>query len=75
MADLVDKEKELERLNKELVRLQNEVERSNKMLNNPSFIDKAPAQKVQTEREKLEKYILQLKEVEQQIASLEGMYE
>ena len=75
LKELVDKEKELERLNKELVRLQNEVERSNKMLNNPSFIDKAPAQKVQIEREKLEKYILQLKEVEQQIASLEGMYE
>ena len=75
LKELVDKEKELERLNKELLRLQSEVERSNKMLNNPSFIDKAPAQKVQAEREKLEKYILQLKEVEQQINSLEGLYE
>ena len=40
------------------------------MLNNPSFVSKAPAQKVEDEKAKLAKYIQQLKEVETLLESL-----
>ncbi|MBP5159363.1 MAG: valine--tRNA ligase [Lachnospiraceae bacterium] len=55
-ADLVDIEKEIERLTKEKTRLEGELKRSNGMLSNPSFVDKAPKEKLEAEREKLKKY-------------------
>ena len=75
LKELIDHDKELERLTKEHERLAAEVERSTKMLNNPSFVQKAPEAKVAAEKEKLEKYIQQLKEVEELLKSLEGLYE
>ena len=70
LKELIDVTKEKERLTKELGRLQSEVERSNRMLNNPSFVAKAPAQKIEDEKAKLVKYIQQLKEVEALLESL-----
>ncbi len=55
-ADLVDVEKELERLNKEKTRLEAEIKRGTGMLSNKNFVDKAPAAKVEAEKEKLKKY-------------------
>ena len=45
------------------------------MLNNPSFTAKAPKDKVDAEKAKLEKYIQQLEEVKKLLASLDEMYE
>ena len=56
LEDLVDFEKERERLNKEKERLEKELARSNGMLNNEKFISKAPESKIREEKEKLEKY-------------------
>ena len=56
LEDLVDREKELERLTKELERLTKEIARCDGMLNNPNFVNKAPAAKVDAEKEKLAKY-------------------
>ncbi|MCQ2499891.1 MAG: valine--tRNA ligase [Lachnospiraceae bacterium] len=69
-AELVDIEKELERLNKEKARLTKEIARSNGMLNNERFISKAPAAKVQEEKEKLEKYQQMMAQVEERLAQL-----
>ena len=56
LEDLVDFEKERERLNKEKARLEKELARSEGMLNNEKFISKAPESKIQEEKEKLAKY-------------------
>ena len=56
LEDLVDKEKEIERLTKEQERLTKEIARCEGMLNNPNFVNKAPAAKVDAEKEKLAKY-------------------
>ena len=56
LEDLIDREKEIERLTKEQERLTKEIARCEGMLNNPNFVNKAPAAKVETEKEKLEKY-------------------
>lgn len=71
-SDLVDIEKEKERLNKEVERLEKEIARSNGMLGNEKFISKAPADKVQAERDKLENYTRELEQVRSSLAKFEG---
>lgn len=56
LLDLVDKEKELERLNKEKKKLEGEVERIDKKLSNQGFVSKAPQAVIDGEKEKREKY-------------------
>ena len=56
LEDLVDRAKELERLNKEKERLTKEIARCEGMLKNPNFVNKAPEEKVNAEKEKLSKY-------------------
>ena len=68
--DLVDIEAEKERLTSEKEKLLKEVERGEKMLSNPGFINKAPESKVKEEKEKLEKYKELLKTVEERLAGM-----
>lgn len=56
LDDLVDKEKELERLNKEREKLEKEVERVNNKLSNQGFVSKAPEKILNEEKEKQRKY-------------------
>ena len=53
LGDLVDFEKEIARLNKELDGLEKEIARAEGKLNNAGFVSKAPAALVQQERDKL----------------------
>jgi valyl-tRNA synthetase len=53
LSGLIDKEAEVKRLEKETGRLQADVERIEKKLANPNFVDKAPQIVVDKEREKL----------------------
>ncbi|HKL79716.1 MAG TPA: valine--tRNA ligase [Mobilitalea sp.] len=55
-SDLVDIDKEIERLTKEKERLKGELKRVEGMLANPNFVNKAPESKLEEERAKLEKY-------------------
>ncbi len=66
-ADLVDIDKEIERLEKEQKRLEGEIKRSNGMLSNPGFVSKAPEAKLAEEREKLAKYTDMLKTVTERL--------
>ena len=69
-AELVDIDKEIERLNKEKARLEGELKRVNGMLNNERFISKAPQSKVDEEKAKLEKYTNMMEQVVERLASL-----
>jgi galactokinase len=53
MGELVDKDKEIERLEKELATVNSEFKRAEGKLNNESFVSKAPAKLVDAEREKV----------------------
>ena len=53
MSDLVDTEKELMRLTKELDHVSDRIEKLDIKLQNPGFVDNAPPQVVTAEREKL----------------------
>lgn len=69
-AELVDLDKEIARLTKEEERLNKEIARSNGMLQNERFISKAPAAKVQEEKDKLENYQQMLLQVRERLAQL-----
>ncbi len=69
-AELVDIEKEVERLSKEQKKLQGEIKRCEGMLNNPNFVGKAPAAKIEEEKAKLEKYKGMLVTVEERLTQL-----
>ena len=70
MDQLVDREKELARLNEEKKRLEGEIKRVEGKLSNKGFVDKAPKSVVDQEREKGEKYKEMLNKVLETIASL-----
>ena len=55
-ADLVDIKAEIERLEKEAVRLASEMKRAEGMLQNEKFLSKAPEEKIQEEKQKLESF-------------------
>ena len=70
LEDLVDFEKEKERLTKEKEKLEKELARSRGMLSNEKFMSKAPEAKVAEEREKLAKYEAMMAQVEARLASM-----
>ncbi len=70
MDQLVDKEKELERLLKEKADCEREIELVNGRLSNEQFVSKAPEKVVNVEKEKLEKAKQKLALIEQSIASI-----
>ena len=55
LLDLVDREKELDRLNKEKDKLEKEIDRVEKKLSNEKFVSKAPEAVVNEEKAKGEK--------------------
>ena len=69
-SDLVDMEKELERLKKEEERLTKELARVNGMLGNEKFISRAPQSKIDEEKEKLKKYSQMMEQVKERLAAL-----
>lgn len=68
--ELVDLEAEKQRLQEEKQKLIYEVERCEKMLSNPGFVNKAPEAKVNAEKEKLEKYKAMLENTEERLQKL-----
>ncbi len=71
-SELVDIEEEIKRLEGEKARLEQEVERSNKILSNQGFISKAPKAKIDEERAKLEKYSKMLEETKNRLENMKN---
>ena len=70
LAELVDLDKERERVQKQLKKDRAELEKLDTKLNNPGFVNKAPAHVVQAERERAEKLRALLEQLEQSAAAL-----
>lgn len=70
LEDLVDFDKEKERLQKEKERLTKELSRSRGMLSNEKFLSKAPKEKVKEEKEKLAKYEQMMEQVEERLKQM-----
>jgi len=63
--DYTDKEEEKNRLEKELQKLQAEIIRSEKMLSNKGFLDRAPKELIQKEKDKYAQYVESRKKLEE----------
>jgi len=68
--DLVDIKEEIERLEKEKAKILIEKEKTDKMLSNPGFVAKAPAQKVEEEKAKQAKFNEMIASIEERIKKL-----
>jgi len=73
LEDLIDYEKEMERLLKEKENLEKELARVNSKLANEGFVKKAPPAVVQEEQNKKEKYQSMMDKVLEQIAGMEKL--
>ncbi|UOQ86170.1 valine--tRNA ligase [Gracilibacillus salinarum] len=72
LEGLIDIDKELQRLQTELDKLNKEVERVDKKLANKGFVDKAPAHVVDAEKEKQKDYIEKRSKVEARMKDLQN---
>jgi valyl-tRNA synthetase len=73
MAGLIDKKEESARLNREIAKLKKDTERAESKLQNPSFIDKAPADVVTKEKDKLLELKSTLEKLEQQLQKIAAL--
>ncbi|BBN99330.1 valine--tRNA ligase [Sporolactobacillus terrae] len=72
LSGLINVDDEISRLKKELEKMNAEVERTKKKLSNPRFVDKAPEQVVNKEREKQADYIEKRDKLDARIAELQA---
>lgn len=72
LEDLIDIQKELERLEKEKDNLKQEIERVEKKLGNKEFIERAPEHIVGAERDKHEKFVRMHAGIQERIGLLQG---
>lgn len=75
LEELIDFEKEMERLNKEKQTLEKELARAEGKLSNENFVKKAPAAIVEEERKKKAKYQDMMNKVLERIEALKKMME
>jgi valyl-tRNA synthetase len=68
----VDLAEERQRLGKEVIRLEGEIARVQAKLANPSFVDRAPAQVVAQEKERLAAFTASLAQLKPQLEKLAG---
>ena len=73
MAGLIDKEAELARLEKEIQRIEKELPRIEGKLGNAAFVDKAPAEVIAKEQEKLVGLQSSLKNLNEQYAKIKAL--
>ena len=67
LSEIVDKEAEIARLTAEREKAVSELKRAEGMLANPNFVNRAPAAKVEAEKEKVVKYRAMLQEIDSQL--------
>jgi valyl-tRNA synthetase len=69
-SELIDKEKELKRLNTELGKVQKDIDFLQNKLNNPKFVEKAPSNLVEIEKNKLSNAVEKKENI---LKSIEGL--
>ncbi len=70
MEGLIDTKAEIHRLEKEILKIEKEIERAQSKLANPSFVNKAPADIIAQERKRLSDFTVTLSKLSQQLSHL-----
>jgi len=72
LGSLVNIDEEIQKVTNEIKRLESEIKRCSGMLRNENFLKKAPAKKIEDEKQKLAKYEDNLKEAKSRLVELKG---
>ena len=72
LGELVDIEKEIAKLKEELVKAEEELSRAKAKLSNNGFIEKAPKELVEKEKQKIEKYMELIDKIKNNLAEYEA---
>lgn len=70
LSEIIDRDKELARLSKEKASVLKDIEIISKKLGNEGFMAKAPANVIESEKDKMEKAQRKLEKIEQSIAAM-----
>ncbi len=70
LAELIDRDAEKTRLLREIEKVQQEIDKINKKLSNPNFVEKAPEAVVNEQKSRLEAYELELSKLKSAIENL-----
>jgi len=73
MAGLIDKDAEVSRLQKEIDKRDQEIKRVESKLGNPSFVDRAPADVVEKEKQKIAEHQAALTELQAQLDKIKAL--
>ncbi|MDD4833016.1 MAG: class I tRNA ligase family protein, partial [Clostridia bacterium] len=73
MGDMVDVEKETEKINKEIISVEDEIKRAKGKLENQGFVAKAPANLIEAEKAKLADYMDMKQKLLDRLESLKNM--
>ncbi len=73
MKGLINKEEEIERLNKKVSKLEGEIKKISGKLNNAKFVDNAPKEVVNKEKEKLAEFQLSYDKLSEQIENIKAL--
>ena len=73
LAGLIDKDAETARLNKEISKLQSNLEKSSAKLTNPKFVDKAPEAVVEKERARVAEMETAVKQLQEQLEKISAL--
>ena len=71
MDELIDREKELARLEREREKCQSDIDFISRKLDNPGFVAKAPASLIEGERQRLAQHRERMQKIREAIASLQ----
>jgi len=72
VAELINIEKEKEKIQKEIERLTKQIENIRAKLSNPSFLEKAPLEVIEREQKKLDDWTEELKKLKSSLSELRG---
>jgi len=73
LANLIDKDAEIERLTKEITKLKTNLEKTQTRLNNPGFADKAPAKVVEQAQLQAEEQTQAISALNEQLVKIEAL--
>ncbi len=73
LGEVIDKQSEVDRLTRELEKFRKDLVRSNGKLENRSFVDKAPKQVVDKERQRVTEIVLAIDKLQAQLDEVRGL--
>jgi valyl-tRNA synthetase len=73
LANLIDKDAEIERLTKEITKLKTNLEKTQARLNNPGFADKAPTNVVEQARHQAEEQAQAITALNEQLVKIKAL--